>query len=400
MNKLSTIFVVILSVAVGGCDTENQVQTVETSVQAGQSHDALWGVWDWVAWWFGFDVAETEVEEEVEPDPRVEDRLSHVGEGVLERLRDLHASQETSLWALRGDAVWRDDSLIQTPNAWGLPASELPVPSLCTDEPGCDAELGLYRCDSQLDCLEVGGICSQLEASSRGELEKSGQFCTGHSDTFLDRLYTLIRDAKSQVDISSLTAPDGRFLVAIRNALTALDDSGRDVRVRLLVGDVPGMFFDADALMDDLTRDLRGDTNLTFTSVPIVWELTLGTTPRLYRLMVKRCLPVATTYGPVITSRKRPFTTSVWFSTALSQSMHIAISMFSGITPVKTTGVDPRPIGQCTPGGSRIVQMRMLLRLPTTIKVFQSSRLDALGVWEKTLRMTQSMRFSIARSLH
>ena len=44
MNKLSTIFVVILSVAVGGCDTENQVQTVETSVQAGQSHDALWGV--------------------------------------------------------------------------------------------------------------------------------------------------------------------------------------------------------------------------------------------------------------------------------------------------------------------------------------------------------------------
>ena len=61
----------------------------------------------------------------------------------------------------------------------------------------------------------------------------------------------------------------------------------------------------------------------------------------------------------------------------------IAISMFSGITHVKTTGVDPRPIGQCTPGGSRIVQMRMLLRLPTTIKVFQSSRLDALGVWEK-----------------
>ena len=262
MNKLSTIFVVILSVAVGGCDTENQVQTVDTTVHAGQSHDALWGVWDWVAWWFGFDVAETEVEE-VEPDPRVEDRLSHVGEGVLERLRDLHASQETSLWALRGDAVWRDDSLIQTPNAWGLPASDLPVPSLCTDEPNCDAELGLYRCDSQVDCLEVGGICSQLEASSRSELEKGEQFCTGHSDTFLDRLYTLIRDARSQVDISSLTAPDGRFLVAMRNALTALDDSGREVRVRILVGDIPGMFFDADAFMNDLTRDIRGDTNLT-----------------------------------------------------------------------------------------------------------------------------------------
>ena len=115
----------------------------------------MWGVWDWVAWWFGFDVAETEVEE-VEPDPRVEDRLSHVGEGVLERLRDLHASQETSLWALRGDAVWRDDSLIQTPNAWGFPASDLfrcrvyvPVSYFY------DAELGLYRCDSQVDCLEV-----------------------------------------------------------------------------------------------------------------------------------------------------------------------------------------------------------------------------------------------------
>ena len=50
----------------------------------------------------------------------------------------------------------------------------------------------------------------------------------------------------------------------------------------------------------------------------------------------------------------------------------------------ETTGVDPRPIGQFTPGGSRIVQVRMLLRLPTTIKVFQFSHLDALGVWEKT----------------
>ena len=264
MKKLSTIFVVVLSLAVGGCDSESRVMDVQLEQHSQTSTEALWGFWDWVSWWFGFDSAETETEtEDVDTNPHVEERLSHVGEAVLERLRDLHPAQETSLWSLRGDAVWRDDSLIQTPNSWGLPSNELPVARTCTEGAGCDVDIGLYRCESQVDCLDVGGICSELEASKKSDLTKAKRYCTGHSDDFVDQLYSLVIKAKSQVDISTLTVPDGRFLVALRNALTVLDQRGDAVRFRLIVGDVPGALFNAESLVSELTRDLTGDTRLT-----------------------------------------------------------------------------------------------------------------------------------------
>lgn len=262
MKKLSTIFVVVLSLAVGGCATENRVTEADLAYGSHQANQELWGAWDWISWWFGFGSAETETEE-VDTNPHVEERLSHVGEVVLQRLRQVHPAQESSLWSLRGDAVWQDDSLVQTPNVWGLPSDELPVAPTCTNEFGCDPELGLYRCETQIDCLNVGGICSEVSASKLSDNMKARQYCTGHSDGFVDRIYDLVIEAKTQVDISTLTVPDGRFLVALRNALTVLDRRGHALRFRLLVGDVPGALFDADALLSELTRDVMGDTRLT-----------------------------------------------------------------------------------------------------------------------------------------
>ena len=265
MMKYPTIFAIVFSFLLVGCGAESKgPQNFQHDNAVHQNAEELWGFWDFVSWWFGFESAETDVEvEEIESNPLVEERLSHVGEEVLNRLRDMHGNQETSLWSLRGDGSWSDDSLLQTPNTWGLPSNEIPVASICQDADGCDDEFGLYRCERQSDCLEVGGICSALE-SSRFEVDQKAQrYCTGHSDDFLDRIYNLIISAQDQVDIATLTEPDGRFKTAIRNAITMLDSMEKSVRIRLLVGDVPGMFFDADALVDELTADISGSSELT-----------------------------------------------------------------------------------------------------------------------------------------
>ncbi|TXL74885.1 hypothetical protein FHP25_15865 [Vineibacter terrae] len=59
----------------------------------------------------------------------------------------------------------------------------------------------------------------------------------GHSDALLDRIYGLVAQARRIVDITLLQPPpDGRFLAALRNAVTTLGRSGRSVQVRVVVG--------------------------------------------------------------------------------------------------------------------------------------------------------------------
>lgn len=154
----------------------------------------------------------------------------------------------------RGNVLGRD-WLIQSPNRWGRPASDLPYyPLDCKD---CDRDILLPSCSTDTDCAG-GGVCGTiwpLPGSPRGADRK---VCFGHSDALLVDVHDLVAAARQSVDINLLQpAPDTRFLGALRNALNDLARSRRPVSVRIIVGQYPPDEANASAFLSELTSELR-----------------------------------------------------------------------------------------------------------------------------------------------
>jgi phosphatidylserine/phosphatidylglycerophosphate/cardiolipin synthase-like enzyme len=145
--------------------------------------------------------------------------------------------------------------LVQTPENWGRAATDLPFYPLTCQGEDCDADMALPRCRSDADC-GAGGRCRTL-ASLAGAPARDRRVCVGHSDLLTDRIYSLVARARRTVDISLLQPPpDGRFLAALRNAVTTLARSGRRVQVRILVGHYPLTGVDPRVLLTEISRDL------------------------------------------------------------------------------------------------------------------------------------------------
>lgn len=147
--------------------------------------------------------------------------------------------------------------LVQTPNAWGMRAAEVPFVPL--DCPGCDADLQLPQCAAN-PCNP--GKCSPLAASVVRPNARPGRYCLGHSDALLDVIYQLVASAQAAVDITMLQPPaDYRFLAALRNAITRLAYSGRKITIRVMVGDYPPEGTDTLSLIKELVRDAASVPN-------------------------------------------------------------------------------------------------------------------------------------------
>jgi phosphatidylserine/phosphatidylglycerophosphate/cardiolipin synthase-like enzyme len=137
--------------------------------------------------------------------------------------------------------------LLQTPDAWGLPAAAVTYYPL--DCQNCDPDFRLPPCKP--DCR-----CAELAASVAVPGTRPKRFCVGQSDTFVDVFYRLVVSANHFVDIALLQPPaDFRFLSALRNAVTRLAYSGRSVTVRVIVGSWPQDGTDPSALLGELIRD-------------------------------------------------------------------------------------------------------------------------------------------------
>ena len=183
--------------------------------------------------------------------------LSALGKHVVAALRDKHAATRGHAWQVAHDGALGEGWLLQTPLAeyWGQPATALPVATACTGDPACDPDFGLVRCTTQADC-RFGGRCSEVAATVARRSDPPRRLCTGHSDAFYDDIYRVIAGAQQLVDIASLEAPDGRFEAAVRNALTFLATSGRNVRVRVLYGAVPLRMRETTEVLATLVRDI------------------------------------------------------------------------------------------------------------------------------------------------
>jgi hypothetical protein len=145
------------------------------------------------------------------------------------------------------------DWLVQSPDAWGKSAADVVFYPL--DCPTCGNDLVLPTCRTDAEC--GGGDCRPFQASVSRPGQKPQRFCAGHSDALVERVYDLVVSARSSVDISLLQPEaDYRFLGALRNALTFLANSRRDIDVRILTGTFPPNGSDPAPFMQELTRDL------------------------------------------------------------------------------------------------------------------------------------------------
>jgi phosphatidylserine/phosphatidylglycerophosphate/cardiolipin synthase-like enzyme len=191
-------------------------------------------------------------------DDELDPALSPIGKVVVSALLDKHATTNGSAWHLATDGAFEPGWVLQTPIAefWGQPISALPVAQPCTDQPGCDLDFLLLRCTTQADCT-LGGRCTEVASTVTKPGQLARKLCTGHSDAFYDDIYKVIASARDFADLSSLEQPDGRFEVALRNAITYLSHSTQPVRVRLLYGAVPSRAEYTDQVLASLTRDVE-----------------------------------------------------------------------------------------------------------------------------------------------
>jgi phosphatidylserine/phosphatidylglycerophosphate/cardiolipin synthase-like enzyme len=142
--------------------------------------------------------------------------------------------------------------IVQTPNSWGKRASELK--SFPLDCKNCEPDVLLPSCSSDADC--GGGTCGTIWPAAGGTARR--QVCFGHSDALVNRIYDLIAGAKSTVDITLLQPPpDTRLLGTLRAAFGALARSGRQVSIRILIGQYPPDTVDTKDFLDKVSADMK-----------------------------------------------------------------------------------------------------------------------------------------------
>jgi phosphatidylserine/phosphatidylglycerophosphate/cardiolipin synthase-like enzyme len=191
--------------------------------------------------------------------------FSPIGQQVIQALESGHHAARGQTWDLSIDNALNDGWVVQTPVAshWGQPVSALAVAAPCTGDPACDRDFGLIGCTAQSDC-RFGGICTPVAATVARPGELVRKMCVGHSDEVYDDIYAMVIDAKSSVEITSLSPADGRFEAALRNAITYLSYSRAPVRVRFLYGAIPGAEISgAVAAPADILQSLARDTDPT-----------------------------------------------------------------------------------------------------------------------------------------
>ena len=145
--------------------------------------------------------------------------------------------------------------LVQSPDVWGSSAAA--VVSYPVDCPGCGGSLQLPVCRADAEC---GGAarCLTFRAVMSKPSEKPQRLCAGHSDALIERIYQLVVSAQGAVDIALLQPEaDQRFLEGLRNAISWLAHSRRNIDIRILVGTFPPNGSDPLPLMQELTRGLE-----------------------------------------------------------------------------------------------------------------------------------------------
>lgn len=156
------------------------------------------------------------------------------------------------------------DAILQTPrNAWGATGAEyqFSVPNACLGSGNCDPDFQLQQCNVPDDCSFIDGVCMAVDATVTAPGQTPRKLCMRSQDVLWNEVYKVVASAEHQADITTLSqasgAPDGRFLRALRNAVTYLAHTGRTVTVRLLIGHFFTMWADTQGLVANIAAEAR-----------------------------------------------------------------------------------------------------------------------------------------------
>ncbi len=177
-----------------------------------------------------------------------------LGDRIERVLRSTYPQFERRLWESTRANSLTGDWLLQIPNAQSWGQASLPTPKRCSGS-NCDADFGLATCTNDSEC--DGGPCREVLASKKSGDAPAARLCVGHDDRILDDIYSVMTSAESNLDVTSLSAPTGRFLATLRNALTTLDAKGRTVNARFLFGSYLNHEPELPRILGELTRDMR-----------------------------------------------------------------------------------------------------------------------------------------------
>jgi phosphatidylserine/phosphatidylglycerophosphate/cardiolipin synthase-like enzyme len=179
---------------------------------------------------------------------------------VEQALMVRNPSERNKTWTITKGNALTGDWLMQVPrgNTWGK--ASVPSPKACSGS-SCLPDFGLATCSSDSEC--GGGSCVELNATKKSDGAAAARVCAGHSDSILDEIYGVMTSAHSTLDITTLSAPTGRFLATLRNGITTLDKRNEPVSVRVLFGSFPNNAPDLPKILGDLTRDVSQSTKLT-----------------------------------------------------------------------------------------------------------------------------------------
>lgn len=188
---------------------------------------------------------------------------SAISDAVLQALDASNAANLGRTWNVSRDSQLQTDWLMQSPPAryWGQEYDRWPEATTCTTS-SCDPDFQLPRCSTSADCSN-NAVCTPVQATVKAPGGTPTKLCVGHSDEIVDRFYNVAISAQKWLDVTSLTPPDGRFEAALRNAITYLGKSGRNVTARFLFGDYPVEdVVNSKTLLQALTRDLPASAPL------------------------------------------------------------------------------------------------------------------------------------------
>ena len=206
--------------------------------------------------------------------PVITAHLSRHGQAIVQTLSHYGVTRGTT-WDVWHDAEFEADWIMQHPprEYVGGPSAQLPVPEICTEDMGdrkCEQNFQLWECSDEIPCeakklcrvtddkviyrdindgtCENGeetyfepGMCKEVSATKIFPGDTPKKLCVGHSHKFYEDIYNHIIEAEHFVEITSLDSFDNYmngqlYKASVRNALTYLANTGREITVKCHFG--------------------------------------------------------------------------------------------------------------------------------------------------------------------